>query len=141
MLTFSRFTRDDFMNKIKTYGGACINVNSVKTIDKFAKQIIDPDGTVDVSLLSYRFMKYLEDVDAQDLKKNKNLKQIKMVFIDEAQDLNEIQYKIFCAMKDKLGILINMIGDPNQNIYQFRKFKGSFEKQFSLIVDQEFEQI
>ena len=28
-----------------------------------------------------------------------------------------------------------------ENIYQFRKFKGSFEKQFSLIVDQEFEQI
>src|SRR5271154_5340138 len=51
MLTFSRFTRDDFMNKIKTYGGTCINIDSVKTIDKFAKQIIDPEGTVDVSLL------------------------------------------------------------------------------------------
>jgi superfamily I DNA/RNA helicase len=54
MLTFSRFTRDDFMNKIKTCGETNINVNSIKTIDKFAKQIIDPDGTVDVSLLSYR---------------------------------------------------------------------------------------
>ena len=42
MLTFSRFTRDDFMNKIKSYGGTHIDTNSIKTIDKFAKQIIDP---------------------------------------------------------------------------------------------------
>jgi hypothetical protein len=29
----------------------------------------------------------------------------------------------------------------SENIYQFRKFKGSFEKQFSIIADQEFENI
>src|SRR5947207_797163 len=57
MLTFSRFTRDDFMNKITDYseknknnGSPFINVNCVKTIDKFAKQVIDPDGNVDVLL-------------------------------------------------------------------------------------------
>lgn len=134
MLTFSRFTRDDFMNKIKTYGGTCISVNSVKTIDKFAKQIIDPEGTVDVSLLSYRLMKYLEETDASVLKKNKIFKQIKMVFIDEAQDLNEIQYRIFCAMRDKLGIIINMIGDPNQNIYQFRDSSDKYLTEFEAVV-------
>lgn len=134
MLTFSRFTRDDFMNKIKSYGGTCINVNSVKTIDKFAKLIIDPDGTVDVSLLSYRLMKFLEETPTQQLKKNKMLKIIKMVFVDEAQDLNEIQYRIFCAMKDKLGVLINMIGDPNQNIYQFRDSSDKFLTEFDAVV-------
>ena len=41
---------------------------------------------------------------------------------------------------------VSFLGEINgsefaENIYQFRKFKGSFEKQFSLIVDQEFEQI
>ena len=48
MLTFSRFTRDDFIKKVKTYGGACISTDSISTIDKFAKSIIDPKGTVDV---------------------------------------------------------------------------------------------
>jgi hypothetical protein len=130
MLTFSRFTRDDFMNKIKSYQGTHINVNSIKTIDKFAKQIIDPSGTVDVSLLSYRLMKFLEDTNAKELKKNNILKQIKMVFVDEAQDLNEIQYKIFCAMNTKLKIIINMIGDPNQNIYQFRDSSDKYLTEF-----------
>ena len=32
----------------------------------------------------------------------------KDVFVDEAQDLNEIQYRIFCGMRDKLNIIINM---------------------------------
>ena len=170
MLTFSRFTRDDFMNKIKSYKGTCkipeesspvlpnpedlqgtckipkesspalsnpeglqgtsININSVKTIDKFAKQIIDPNGTVDVSLLSYRLMKFLEETDESELKKNIILKQIKMVFVDEAQDLNEIQYKIICAMNTKLNIIINMIGDPNQNIYQFRDSSDKYLTEF-----------
>ena len=134
MLTFSRFTRDDFMNKIKTYGGTCINVDSVKTIDKFAKQIIDPDGTVDVSLLSYRLMTYLEERSPSELKQESHLKQINSVFIDEAQDLNDIQNRIFCAMRDKLGIVINMIGDPNQNIYQFRNSSDKYLTEFEAVV-------
>lgn len=130
MLTFSRFTRDDFLNKIKAYGGTSISPNSVKTIDSFAKQIIDPDGTIDVSLLSFRLMKFLELETKKKLKRIAMLKKIKMVFIDEAQDLNEIQYNIFCHMSQKLGILINMVGDPNQNIYQFRNSSDKYLKQF-----------
>jgi ATP-dependent DNA helicase RecQ len=136
MLTFSRFTRDDFMNKISSYGGTRININSVKTIDKFAKQIIDPScgGTVDVSLLSFRLMKFLEGTDSTNLKKDKILNSIKTIFVDEAQDLNEIQYRIFCAMRDKLGIVINMVGDPNQNIYQFRNSSDKYLTEFVGVV-------
>jgi thymidine kinase len=133
MLTFSRFTRDDFMNKIDTYGGKLINKNSVKTIDKFARQVIDPDGAIDVSLLSYRLMIYLEETDPITLRIHQMLSKIKIVFIDEAQDLNEIQYKIFVALKDKLGISVNMIGDPNQNIYQFRNSSDKFLTEFVAI--------
>jgi hypothetical protein len=150
MLTFSRFTRDDFMNKVKNYGSGGntnnvnnnintnntnnINVHSIKTIDKFAKQIIDPEGTVDVSLLSYRLMKYLEETDEETLKKNKILNLVKTVFIDEAQDLNEIQYKIFCSLRDKLDIIINMVGDPNQNIYQFRNSSDKYLTEFNGVI-------
>lgn len=133
MLTFSRFTRDDFLNKIRLVNkdkDPIIKESSIKTIDKFAKQIIDPDGIVDVSLLSYRLMKYLEETSDSELKKNTILDQVKIVFVDEAQDLNEIQYRIFCSMRDKLGVIINMIGDPNQNIYQFRKSSDKFLTEF-----------
>ena len=70
MLTFSRFTRDDFINKIKKYNVTTINDNYIKTIDSFAKSIIDTDNEIDVSLLSYKFMKYLQYVNPNELEKN-----------------------------------------------------------------------
>jgi hypothetical protein len=125
MLTFSRFTRDDFINRIKKHNIKTINEDCIKTIDSFAKSIIDPHNEVDVSILSYKFMKYLEMEKAKDIRKNPQIKNIKAIFVDEAQDLNETQYKILCLLKKKNKTVINLIGDPNQNIYQFR---GSSDK-------------
>lgn len=130
MLTFSRFTKDDFLKKIKLYGSSDIADDSIKTIDSFAKLIIDPTGVVDVSLLSYRLMKYLECETNENLQNNDILNKIKIVFIDEAQDLNEIQSNIFYYMYSKLNIIINMIGDPNQNIYQFRNSSDKYLTEF-----------
>jgi hypothetical protein len=143
MLTFSRFTRDDFLHKITN---TRIPAQSVQTIDSFAKSIISvesangstkqsadqsADQSVDVCLLSYRLAKYLEHSDPHAISAHPILGQIRIIFVDEAQDLNQIQYDIFCALRDKLNILINMVGDPNQNIYQFRdssdKYLTSFD--------------
>lgn len=128
MLTFSRFTRDDFINRIKKRDIKTINENNIKTIDSFAKSIIDPNNEVDVSILSYKFMKYLESESIKNIKKNPNIKNIKSIFVDEAQDLNQTQYNILCLLKKKNKTVINLIGDPNQNIYQFR---GSSDKYLS----------
>jgi superfamily I DNA/RNA helicase len=139
MLTFSRFTRDDFMNKIRNYtsgGEQCISPKSVKTIDSFAKLIIDPENIIDVSLLSYHLMLFLEGNTSEILAKNDILSRIKTVFIDEAQDLNDIQYRIFFQLKEKLNIIINMVGDPNQNIYQFRNSSDKFLTNFTAQVFQ-----
>lgn len=132
MLTFSRNTQQDFVrrvNKIDT--DKLININNIRTIDSFAKQIIDKDNNVDVNLLSYRFKKYLENTDTTILQTNTDLKNIKIIFIDEAQDLNAIQYAIIDYLNNKLGIIINMIGDPNQNIYQFRNSSDKYLMNFS----------
>jgi hypothetical protein len=130
MLTFSRFTRDDFLTKIVTYKAEHIPISSIKTIDSYAKGLIDKDNEIDVSLLSYKFMKYLESSSNEELDKNVQLKMIKCLFIDEAQDLNEIQYKICMFLKEKLGVCINLIGDPNQNIYQFRNSSDKYLMEF-----------
>lgn len=126
MLTFSRFTRDDFINRINKYEIKSININCIKTIDSFAKSIIDPNNEVDVSILSYKFMCYLEQNNKNDIQNKLNY--VKTIFVDEAQDLNETQYKILCLLKEKNNTIINLIGDPNQNIYQFR---GSSDKYLS----------
>jgi hypothetical protein len=126
MLTFSRFTRDDFINKISKYEIDSIDKLSVKTIDSFAKNIIDTDNEIDVSLLSYKFMKYLESASKDDLSKNEYLSNIIHVFVDESQDLNEIQYNILIYLKEKNGTNIHLIGDSNQNIYQFRNSSDKY---------------
>lgn len=130
MLTFSRFTRDDFLNKIKKNDVDTILESQIKTIDSFAKYVIDNDNEIDVSLLSYKFMKYLEETPAEEIKNNDKLNKIKCILVDEAQDLNEIQYKILIYLKQKNNIMLNLIGDPNQNIYQFRKSSDKFLNEF-----------
>ena len=99
VLTFSRFTRDDFIRKIDSYKAEFIDKKIVNTIDSFAKKTIDINNDIDVSLLSYRFMKYLKNNSSEIIKKNSNLINIKTVYIDEAQDLNETQFNIFLLLK------------------------------------------
>jgi len=134
MLTFSRFTRDDFINKIAKYNITTISESNVKTIDSFAKTLIDKNNEIDVSLLSYRFLKYLQESSSEDLKQNKKLSKIKIIFVDEAQDLNEIQYNILLLLKEKINIIINLIGDSNQNIYQFRQSNDKYLSEFNATI-------
>lgn len=131
MMTFSRFTRDDFLNKIKKYNIENINEQNIRTIDGFAKSLIDPDNEIDVSLLSYKFLQYLQTTSNEDIQKNDKLSCMKLLFVDEAQDLNEIQFEIITLLKEKNNTLINLIGDPNQNIYQFRNSSDKFLTSFN----------
>ena len=131
MLTFSKNTQMDFIRRIKKVDtNNLILETNIRTIDSFAKLIIDEKNNIDVNLLSYTFMKYLEETPKEQLLKNKYLKKIKTMFIDEAQDLNEIQYNIISYMQNKLNISVNMIGDPNQNIYQFRNSSDKYLMNF-----------
>ena len=63
-------------------------------------------------------MKYLLNTDNDILKENTDLNKYKAIFVDESQDLNPTQYSILTSLKNKLNINLNLIGDPNQNIYQ-----------------------
>ena len=59
MLTFSRFTRDDFLNKIKKYDVTTINDKYVRTIDSFAKSLIDENNEIDVVMLQGNHIQYM----------------------------------------------------------------------------------
>jgi hypothetical protein len=136
-LTFSRFTQQDFIRRLDELDKNIIVLReNISTIDAFAKKIIDKNNKVDVSLLSYKFMKYLLNTPEEELARNTDLTPYKTIFIDEAQDLNSTQYKILSSLKTKLNISLNLIGDPNQNIYQFRKSTDKYLREF---VAEEFE--
>lgn len=127
LLVFGRMACHDMLlraNAVDTQ--KLINVNMIKTIDSLSKYVIDDLNKIDVSLLSYKFMLYLQNSSSEDLKDNDKLNKIKCIFIDEAQDLNEIQYNILMELKNKLNVTLNFIGDPNQNIFQFRYSESKY---------------
>ena len=131
ILTYSRLTQNDFLNKTKKYRATCIDEHHIKTIDSFAKSIIDTNNQIDVSILSYVFMIYLKNTSPEIIQTNNKLKNIKSIYVDEAQDLNETQYTILCLLKEKNNCIINLIGDPNQNIFQFRGSSDKYLTNFS----------
>lgn len=136
MLTFSKNAKDDFQMKVrKADATKNIPVKHICTIDSFAYRMLGPDISkdIDVSLLSFAWLDELKTHKKHDLLiKYPILNEIRMVFVDEAQDLNEIQYNILIRMKEVCPRLtLHMIGDPNQNIYQFRKASDRFLVQFN----------
>lgn len=155
MLTFSKNAKDDFRRKVVKYGAHdSMFRENVYTIDSFAWHVFGEDVAkrIDVSLLSYALMDELQTRDSQDLVSSYPLlRALRCVFVDEAQDLNDVQYTILKLFKQHLGdaLAVHMVGDPNQNIYQFRaasdKYLTGFEartfrlttnyRSFSHIVD------
>jgi len=132
LLVFGRLARDDIINRVKIVDkNNLINHEYISTIDALSKYIIDPNNKIDVSLLSFKFMEYLENNNTEILQQNDKLNKIKCIFIDEAQDLNEIQYNILINLKNKLNITLHFIGDSNQNIFQFRDSESKYFMQFN----------
>ena len=62
-------------------------------------------------------------------------RQYRYICIDEAQDLNNAQYRVICALCSKSFRNVMMVGDPKQAIYAWNgadiKYLGLFEKDFS----------
>lgn len=131
-ITFSKHAAEDFHRKIVNlfpdYMSFC-NLKNFSTIDSLAKSILVKFKThksENVEILSIAFRNFLKEMTDTDLEKMIHIKNIKHLFIDEAQDLNEVQYDIAMLLKKRLGTVIHLIGDPNQNIFQFRRSSSSY---------------
>ena len=123
IFTFSKNACEDFKMKIRKHEASTIKISNVYTIDSFAWNLLgEMADNIDVSILSYTFMIELEKcATIQEVHaKFPVLEKVKIVFIDEAQDLNETQSRIINVLYNVCKISINLIGDPNQNIFQFR---------------------
>ena len=131
-ITFSKHAATDFHQKIKVlfpdYADFCI-LQNFSTIDSLAKSILcrlKSHKSENVEILSIAFRNYLKEMPAMDYQNITKIKNIKHLFIDEAQDLNEVQYDTAILLKEKFGTQIHLIGDPNQNIFQFRRSSSSY---------------
>lgn len=104
-------------------------LNHLSTIDSLAKSILcrlKTHKSTNVEILSIAFRNYLDSATASDIELVRKIKPIGHLFVDEAQDLNDVQYTMICLIASKLGAKIHLVGDPNQNIYQFRSADSKY---------------
>ena len=115
VLTFNVESAENLRDKAHKLFGFNIKLD-IKTIDSYCCGLIYQKGLdiKNISLTEYAKMGY-------DIMKNDNTigKRYKYIFFDEFQDVNDHQFGILYEFY-KNGSYITVIGDDNQNIYQFR---------------------
>ncbi len=105
-----------------------INKITIGTFHKIASLYLDKYNLSNKSVISsYDECLYLY---ADLIKLDNYIEEHKYIFIDEYQDINEIQEKIIETIYLKTGKLLVTIGDDQQNIYSFRGSDISFMLNF-----------
>ena len=128
IITFSRKACQDFINKGNKVSKNIFSTNNVKTMHSLAGTIInkiDNSKSESIEIVICKAKNYVI-THSQEIKNIKCCKDLKVIIIDEAQDISEIQYELAKNLAKELNCKLILVGDPNQNIYQFQKGTDKF---------------
>ncbi|WP_024653414.1 exodeoxyribonuclease V subunit beta [Borrelia persica] len=127
LIQLSNETKTDKENKnaLKKFITLKVEYKILQYIEQELKNIINATNIIDQKHIMINFKKHLES-SHKLLNSIKN--RHKIILIDEAQDLDQIQIKIF-ELLNSCGIKIVFIADPKQIIYTFRNADISFYNQ------------
>ena len=126
VITFSKMAALDFLNKgkkstknIKFGRRQVFKAGNVRTIHSLANSVIRASVNKRCSSVNTMVVAALNllQTDKAELQLYND---VKMVYVDEAQDISKDQYDFIWAFSSKIDCFIAMVGDPNQNIYQFQ---------------------
>ncbi len=147
ILTFSRKTSYEFLekglklleveNEDYSANEKYFNKKNIRTIHSLAGKIMTYQKDTDIEEIDYSQITTMEDTvilsaifkidnDPDYFKDMEELKDLKVIFVDEAQDISNVQYDFMCCISEHYNIPIILIGDPNQNIYQFQKGSDTY---------------
>jgi hypothetical protein len=122
ILTFSRRACNDFIEKGKKQNKLLFNTKNIRTIHSVSGKIVysimekksSSQDTVIISSID------LIKNNKEEILKMDDFNNLKVIFVDEAQDISFIQYQFILKLGELTNSHIILIGDPNQNIYQFQ---------------------
>jgi hypothetical protein len=132
VLTFSKHACEDFIRKGKVRNNAIFSHNNIKTIHSACYSILLNSNSnkihsynistiiYECSIILEKFKNSYNEVIDSFIHKNEKWKTKKVIFIDEAQDISKLQYDFIMALANIYNCKVIMIGDPNQNIFQFQ---------------------
>ena len=120
--SFSRRACHDFITKGQKQHKKLFNSRNICTLHSIAGKIMhkltekksSSQDTVIIAASEIIFQKKDECLNMTEFKS------LKVIFVDEAQDISEIQYQLIQNISKITQCAIIMVGDPNQNIYQFQ---------------------
>lgn len=91
---------------------------SYKLLSKYAPEI-PQQALYHIDEIQHLFNRYLQNHDKANNKTDEITSKIKYLFVDEYQDINDVQFSIIQTFTNKNATLI-AVGDDGQNIYTFR---------------------
>lgn len=119
LLSFTRSAAEELNNRINIQG------LRVLTIDALAYRILKQNSAQRVSdvqslcIQLYRHLRGLSESQQRGLALFLGAAP-KLIIVDEAQDLNFIQYEIFLLLQQIFSCALEFVGDPRQSIFGFR---------------------
>lgn len=129
ILTFSRLACRDFLDKgvsmtpLKIF--SCDNVRTLHSLAGHIRRRMREPLTSSIQTIVARCLRSVKSKTTEELRQIDLLRNVRVIFVDEAQDISEIQYDFVCALGEKLGPVV-MVGDPNQSIYAFQGGNSRF---------------
>ena len=122
ILTFSRRACNDFIEKGKKQNRILFNSRNIRTIHslsgKIVYRILDKKSTSQDTVIISSID--LIENNQKSILEMDEFSNLKVIFIDEAQDISYIQYQFILKISALTNCVVILIGDPNQNIYQFQ---------------------
>ena len=128
ILSFSRRACHDFIEKGQRQNKKLFNSKNIRTLHSLAGKILvnileKKSSSQDTVIIAANDLVFQHKNQVLEMIEFKNLKTI---FVDEAQDISEIQYDLIKNIQIITGCKVIMVGDPNQNIYQFQNGSDKF---------------
>jgi hypothetical protein len=128
ILTFSRRACNDFIEKGRRQNKILFNTRNIRTLHSIAGKIIfkilqkrtGAQDTVIICAIDLISNANKDEQNKKSLMEMPEFSNLKVIFVDEAQDISYIQYQLILKISILTNCKVILIGDPNQNIYQFQ---------------------
>ena len=123
MLTFSRAAATEFKKRLVALIGKAANFIEIKTFHSYCFDLLGKVGNLDEAkdvVKSAAEMIENGEVEPERIAKS-------VLVIDEAQDMDENEYRLICALMNKNeDMRMIAVGDDDQNIFEFRSSSAKY---------------
>lgn len=130
MLTFSRAAATEFKKRLLQLIGNAANFVGIKTFHSYCFDLVGKVGNLQTADSIIKIA--VEKINDNDVESSAITKSV--LVVDEAQDMNAHEFELVKAlMKQNEDMRVILVGDDDQNIYEFRGSDSKFMQQ--LIVE------